>query len=193
MKSHHHSAAARYTPTAILLHWMIFVLVTACAVIVWYADDLDDRALHRQLVDWHRSIGLTILALMLLRLAVALFAPRPGHALRPRLQQHLIRAVHGGFYAALFAIPLLGWLMTNAAGKPLSWFGLYTLPALLARDRDVAETLHDLHTEGAEILLIVIGLHAGMALWHHYRHRDGSLARMLPTFRSTRKNPGQLT
>lgn len=177
---------AHYTLATICLHWLIFILVSACAAIVWYADDLDDRALHRQLVDWHRSIGITIMALMLLRLAVTLLTQRPGHALRHHLQQRIIQLVHASFYAALIAIPLLGWMMTNAAGKTLSWFGLFALPSLILRDRDFAETLHDLHTNSAEILLIVIGLHAGMALWHHFRDKDNSLGRILPAALSNR-------
>lgn len=170
----------RYALATICLHWLIFFLVSTCVAIVWYADDLDDRALHRQLVDWHRSIGITIMALMLLRLVVSLMTQRPGHTLRHQLQQRMIQLVHAGFYAALMAIPMLGWLMTNASGKPLSWFGIFTLPSLTGRDRDFAETLHDLHTNSAELLLIVIGLHAGMALWHHFRDQDNSLSRILP-------------
>jgi len=181
--------ATRYAAATIWLHWLIFLLVSACAAIIWYADDLDDRALHRQLVDWHRSIGLTILALMLLRLVVSLLTTRPDHAARQRLQQRLIQAVHGGFYAALIAIPMLGWLMTNAGGKPLLWFGLFNLPSLIGRDRDVAETLHDLHTNSAEALLIVIGLHAGLALWHHFRDKDNSLGRILPASLAIRIHP----
>lgn len=148
-------------------------------MIIWYADDLDDRALHKQLVEWHRMLGISILALMLLRWIFHAFAGKPKPAAINNAMKWLVKGVHSSFYLALFCIPMLGWAMTNAFGKPVMWLSL-TLPTLVQRDRDLAENLQTWHSTAAEVLLITIALHALAGLYHQYVQKHASASRMLP-------------
>ena len=170
----------RHAGLVILLHWLTLLLIAAGTALAWIADDIEDRGLRRLLIENHRAIGLTVLALTLLRLLAALAMRRPAPVEGPALSRIGARVTHLALYGLLIAAPVAGWWLTSAAGKPASWFGLLVLPALADRDRDLADTLHDWHEVLTEALLVLIALHALAALWHHAVRRDGTLHRMLP-------------
>jgi len=98
----------------------------------------------------------------------------------------LIRAAawltHAALYATLVALPLIGWALSNAEGKPVHLFGL-VLPALAADDEDLADRLLLWHQDVAWLLLALVTLHVAAALWHHFVFRDGVLRGMLPARR----------
>ena len=86
---------------------------------------------------------------------------------------------HAALYAALLALPLLGWALSDAAGKPPHLFGL-ALPALVAEDDDLADRLLAWHQDLAWVLLALVSLHIAAALWHHFIRRDDVLRAMWP-------------
>jgi cytochrome b561 len=128
----------------------------------------------------HKSIGLTVLALFLLRVAWRLFDRRPPDEPGPRWQQVAAHAVHGVLYLLIAALPLSGWWFNSLRGFPLQWFKQFNLPALAAKDDGLAHLAHDVHEYLFWLLLVVLVAHVGAALKHHVFDQDNVLRRMLP-------------
>jgi cytochrome b561 len=168
-----------------LLHWVVVALVLVMAWLGLTMTDLPNTPHKIDTYALHKSIGLGILALVLLRLAWRLHAgaPRPV-AGTPRWQHRVASATHGGLYLLLLAIPVSGWVINSASGFPLRWFGLFRVPQLAGRDealQELAETWH----EWMFWALVVLALaHTAAAVWHHFFLQDATLARMLPRRRA---------
>ncbi|MEP6897229.1 MAG: cytochrome b [Rhodanobacter sp.] len=136
-----------------------------------------------QKINWlalHKSIGLTVLALFLLRLAWRMSDRRPPEEPAPRWQQLSAHLVHGLLYGLIAAIPLSGWWFNSVSGKPLQWFKLFNLPALAAKNDELRHVAHAVHEYLFWFLLLVLVAHVGAALKHHVFDRDNVLRRMLP-------------
>ncbi|WP_430391320.1 cytochrome b [Dyella sp. 20L07] len=136
-----------------------------------------------QKINWlalHKSIGLTVLALLLLRLLWRAADRRPREDPAPRWQQLAAHAVHGVLYLLIAALPLSGWWFNSVTGKPLQFFKLFNLPALSAANPDLRHLSHSIHENLFWFLVIVLVLHVGGALKHHLIDRDNTLLRMLP-------------
>ena len=130
----------------------------------------------------HKSMGITVLALMLLRLLWRLYAgapkPVPG---TPGWQAAVASATHWALYALALAIPLSGWLYDSASGlRPFRFFGLFDMPKLVAPNEWLADQMREAHELLFWVLVVLVALHAGAAFYHHLFQRDDTLARMLP-------------
>jgi cytochrome b561 len=146
-----------------------------------------------QKINWlalHKSIGLTVLALVLLRVLWRWPDGRPREEPAPRWQQWAARAVHGVLYALILALPLSGWWFNSVTGKPLQWFKLFNLPALAAKNDELRHFAHGVHEYLFWFLLLVLVAHVGAALKHHVFDNDNVLRRMLP-FGRLRNDPAQ--
>jgi cytochrome b561 len=163
------------------LHWLIVAGVVVMATLGLSMTDLPDTPHKVRMYALHKSIGLTIFALMLLRLAWRLHAGAP-RALdgMPRWQRRVASATHAALYALLLAMPASGWLINSSSGFPLHWFGLVRVPQFGGRDDALNAVATNLHQGMFWTLLALALLHAGAALWHHLVQRDPTLARMLP-------------
>ena len=167
----------RYHPVIVALHWLVAGLLAWTVVLVLSRRLFTSPA---SILALHRSIGITILVLSLLRLGLRLVLPSPVKEDLPFGLLLLSRASHGVLYALLLLLPMLGWLGTNAAGHGVVLFGLLRLPTLLDRDPYLVSAIMDVHENGAWALIVLVGLHTLAALWHHYGRRDSTLARMVP-------------
>jgi superoxide oxidase len=172
---------ARYRPALIALHWLtLLLLIGVYACIEGREFFPRGSALREGLKTWHFMLGLTVFGVVWLRLLLRLFSVTPPiEPPLPRWQTLLSRAVHIALYAVLIGMPLGGWLILSAAGKPIPFFGL-ELPALVMPDKDLAKTVKNLHETVGIAALYLIGLHALAGLFHHYLRRDDTLSRMLP-------------
>ena len=170
-------AVKTYSRPMIMLHWLTVLLVAAAFTLVWYGDG-GNKELHHQLVGWHKTTGITILVLTLLRLLVRWCSELPAPVRTHALQALAARLVQVGIYLLLLAIPLLGWAMSSAGGHPVSWFGVVDLPSLLAVDKPLSKLLHGLHEKAGLLLLLLVGVHALAAIWHQFWLKDGTLRRM---------------
>jgi len=180
--------SARYTPTAVILHWLIFLLIAVGAALALYMTDLPFSPLKLKYYSWHKWIGVSIFLAVVVRLVWRLRHPAPPlPADTPAWQQRAAHVAHGLLYGLLFLIPLSGWLYSSAAGVQTVYFGLIPLPDVLARDKALAETLKSLHGALNYALFALVAVHAGAALKHHFLDGDGVLARMLP-FVKLRRN-----
>ncbi|MFC0682719.1 cytochrome b [Lysobacter korlensis] len=180
--------ADRWGPVSQLLHWTIAALIVAISAIGLWMDTLPNTPRKIEVYALHKSIGITILVLALLRLVWRFYAGAPATlAGLPRWQVRTATLTHAALYALLFAMPLSGWLLNASAGYPLQWFGLFNLPRLIERDESLHELAQTLHEAGFWILLALVIAHAAAAFHHHLFRQDETLARMLP--RSRRRGP----
>ena len=178
---------AAYDPVIRAIHWATLVLVAGLFTAVWIADPAWVGPYVRPVVQIHRSLGLTVAALTIVRLAWRSRARIPAlPAEVPAVQRTAARTVEGMIYALLVAQPTVGLLYTNAYGLRANLFFLGELPALIARNRPLSLMLGNIHSVLGYTLLTLIGLHAAAALFHHVVLRDGVLDAMLPrTLRRT--------
>ena len=128
---------------------------------------------------WHYMLGLSVLVLVWLRLAVHMIGPVPRIEPDPaRWQKLLAKLMHVALYVLMIGMPLAGWLILSAEGKPVPFFGL-ELPALVGENKDLAKVADEIHETAGVVGYWLIGLHAAAALFHHYIVRDNTLRRML--------------
>ncbi|WP_420145522.1 YceI family protein [Sphingobium sp.] len=168
----------RYSRTAIFLHWAIAALLAFQISVGWALDDLGARGF--SLFQLHKSIGITVLLLTLLRVAVRYWKPRPAK-LEGGWQGALASAVHVGLYAFMLGAPLTGWALVSTAKVkvPTLIFGTIPLPhmPLPADSHALAENGHALL---AWLGIALFLLHVAGALRHHLLMRDGLIWRMMP-------------
>ena len=131
---------------------------------------------------YHKAWGMLILALTLARLAWRLgHKPPPlANTLKP-WEKALARTTHTIFYVLLIGLPLGGWIASSLMGKPIDFFGLFTIPSLPTGNNDgLGKAIFGAHATGANFLLLLVALHVAGALKHTFFDRDGNLWRMLP-------------
>lgn len=176
------STSSRYDGVAILLHWLIAAaLVANFALGITMVDIPGITPAKLKYFNWHKWAGVTILALVTLRLLWRLFHRPPAlPATMARWQRGLATATHWGLYGLMFAIPLSGYFYSLAAGFPVVWLGVVKLPVLIGPDPALKESLLTLHYLLNMALAGLVLAHAGAALKHHFIDRDGVLLRMLP-------------
>ena len=171
----------RYSTVSLILHWLTAVLVITQIVLI-QAHEATDGPISREFVNIHKSVGLSILVLTLIRLGWRVANPAiPLPPDTPRWQKLVARGTHVLFYILLLAMPLVGWAASSAAGRDIVWFGLFEWPLLpIGGGRDVARDLMDLHESAAKLLIVLVILHVAGALKHHFIDRDNVLHRMIP-------------
>jgi len=171
--------AQGYDPVAKSFHWLVVVLLVA----QYSTEFILPYVLPKSSLDaaWHFSIGSTILLVMLLRLVWRLThaTPPPPATLSSGLRL-LSRVTHGLLYAFLIVLPLLGWTAASASGAKVYLLGLIPLPALVSKDKALAEAVGSVHGAVALTLLALIALHVAGALFHALVKQDGVIRRMLP-------------
>jgi len=175
------NTADRWGAVSQLLHWTIAALILYMAYLGLTMGDLPNGPAKIQTYALHKSIGITILGLVALRVLWRLYAGSPAHiAGTPTWQLRVAGATHLAIYALLFAIPISGWVLNSAAGFPLQWFHLVNLPHIVERNQDLHELAEEAHELMFWALALLVVLHAGAAFYHHLFQGDATLARMLP-------------
>lgn len=166
------------------LHWLIVLLILTMAWIGLRMGDMPSGPDKITTYAMHKSIGITILALVLLRIGWRLYAGAPDAVPgTPRWQERSAVLTHLMLYGLLLAMPLSGWILNSASGFPLQWFGLVNLPAIAGKDHDLHEVAEDVHEWLFWAMVALAVLHAAAAFYHHLFQRDATLTRMLPTRR----------
>ena len=178
------SDTQRWGSLAKLFHWTIVLLILAQGVIGLVMVELPKKPNIIPIYTFHKSLGLTVLALALLRLIWRLFDTRPAEpSAMPRWQVLGARFGHLLLYVLLFAVPLSGWWFDSASSlRPLYWWGLVKMPSLTggSADKALKELAQETHEMLFWVLVLVAAGHAAMALVHHFYNRDDVLRRMLP-------------
>ncbi len=175
------NSASRYGSLSVGIHWLMLLLFIAVYASIelreFYPKGSDPR---EALKTWHFMLGMLVFVLVWLRLAARLSGPTPAiQPEPPGWQQLSANLLHLALYALMIVMPLTGWLLLSATGKPIPFFGL-ELPALVGENKGLAEQLKEIHEAVGTAGYYLIGLHAAAALYHHYIVRDNTLTRMLP-------------
>ena len=161
-------------------HWLIVLLIINQWWIAERADELKGLAKLEALA-WHKSFGMTVFMLAVLRLAWRLMNPTPELATETKPWERLLAKIsHVLLYALIFAMPLTGWMMSSAKNYPVSWFKLFQFPDLVAPAEQTFHQMHDLHHLLFGVLVSVALLHVAGALKHHFIDKNDVLKRMLP-------------
>ncbi len=166
-------------------HWLMAALIfTALPLGVWASQEPHGSATRSEILFFHKSIGVTVLGLVVLRIVWRLAAGAPAYA-EPLgwLVQVASRAGHLALYALMIAMPVSGYLTSTASGSPLPWFGLFTLPRLVGKDKSLAEATSWAHYTFAWTLAFVLAAHLAAVIWHAGIRRDSVLTRMWPRYR----------
>jgi len=173
--------AGGYPPMSKLLHWLVAAAVLTTLPVSIAMGRVAPGATQDFLFNFHKSLGILILLLMLLRLLnrIVAGAPAPEPGLEP-WQKTVSSATHGLLYVLLVAMPIVGWIANSAYGAPTPFFGLFTLPKLVADNEALAKQLFALHTWAGFLVILLAGMHIGGALFHYVVRRDQVLQRMLP-------------
>jgi len=173
------NASDRWGSVSIALHWLTALLILGLATVGLIMTELPSSPFKMQVYALHKSFGLTVLALAAVRLLWRLLAGSSEGLPGPPQETMAAKAVHVALYALLFAMPLSGWLFNSAAGFPLRWFGVVSLPKLFTGyNPGLKQLAGEIHETGFYILAALLLVHAGAALFHHYIKRDDTLKRM---------------
>jgi len=168
-----------YTRTAVALHWAVAGLILAGLFMGWTMTSMEITPQRLQVYNYHKWIGVTVLALALVRLAWRTTHAAPALPTMPRWQRVAARSGHGLLYVLMLAVPIAGWIYSNASGYPVVYLGKLPLPNLVERDRELAAAWVQVHGNLAMILAVLVGLHVLAALQHQFITRDNTLRRML--------------
>ncbi len=180
-----------YTGAAKGFHWVVALLIFIQFPLAWIMGDLPGLQKF-QAYNWHKSIGITVLALMVLRVVWRLFNPAPAlPPSMPALERKAAHLGHLALYAAIFLMTLSGWAMISVSDKPSVLFQYTRFPLLpVLRDLPVAQkkeylgVFEQIHGVMGYLLLALIGGHIAAVIRHAFLLKDGVSTRMMPRFRS---------
>ena len=167
-----------YGIATILLHWLMAILIIGLLALGLYMTALPISFQKLKLYGWHKEYGLLALALVIFRLVWRLTNITQRLAI-PLLEKIAARSMHWLFYIFMFAMPITGWLITSAAGLPVSFFGLFLLPDLVAPNEGLRILFQEIHQWLGYGFIAAIVLHTCAALKHHFINKDDILRRML--------------
>jgi cytochrome b561 len=171
----------RYTSTAAALHWIVAALVVLMIVLGWSMQAIPKVPVGPRVnaFNLHKSIGLTILALMVVRIAWRATHPAPSLPPMPLWQARTARTVHVLLYLCLFVQPLTGYLGSVFSGYPVKLYGI-VLPSWAPKSEALKDAMSVAHLVNSLILVTAIALHVAGALKHALVARDGLVRRMWP-------------
>jgi cytochrome b561 len=179
-----------YGPVQRGFHWLMAALVIVAIGVGLYAVDLPKEDPSKGvLFGLHKSLGMTVLILVVLRIVWRVIKGAPPYRVAlDRFSWLAASGTHAALYVLMIFLPIVGYVLSTAADRPVSLFGLYTFPRLFAPDKPLAKLAENAHVTGAWILIWIIALHIAAALWHYFFKRDEVMARMAP--RLTQKSDG---
>lgn len=175
------TTVARYGAVHQTLHWAMAAMIFTMFGLGYYMEDLPLGQQKLELYGLHKSLGITIFALAVVRLLWRLTHPAPP--LPDDMadwEKTAARLTHRTIYALIFVQPLIGFLQSNAANFPVVLWDVLPLPALIGADESLGETLAGLHAIVGNGLAVLILIHIAASLRHHFVLKDDVLRRMLP-------------
>lgn len=160
-------------------HWISALLFIGLIALGIYMADLPKAPSKFELYDIHKSLGVILLGLVMIRLVWLKLSPNPSVIANNRLEHILAHSVRGILYIGLIMMPVSGWVMSNSGGHEVAVFDWFTMPMIVPENEainGVAKTVHSVL--GAWILPLIIFVHFAAAMKHHFIMKDPTLARM---------------
>lgn len=171
----------RYNALSIFFHWLIAALIVAAFGLGSFMTELKISPAKLQYYAWHKWLGVTILALVALRLLTRLARGAPAYPDSMRAwEKKAAQTSHFLLYGLMFAVPLSGYFYSSAAGVPVVYLRLFELPTIIAANPELKPVLKQLHEVLTSVLLIAVSVHVAAALKHHFIDKDDILQRMWP-------------
>lgn len=171
----------KYGTIAKAFHWLMALLIIGMLVAGSLMTDMTNSPLKFQIYGIHKALGITLLGMFGLRLIWRFMnesPPMPPHS--AWFEVLGAKSAHFGLYVLMLAMPMSGWAMSSAAGFPISYFGLFTVPNLIAPDKELMKLAHDAHEYLGYAFMAVLVAHIAGAFYHHFYKKDNVLTRMLP-------------
>lgn len=171
----------RYGEVAVFFHWIIAILIIGLLSLGLYMASLSTSPFQLKLFGWHKEWGLVVLALAFMRILWRFNNVTPlmsSHL--PNWQKLAANSMHWALYIFMFAMPLTGWLMSSAAGFPPSFFGLFTLPNLIAPNKILDSLFGEIHEYLGYALIAAIVIHIAATVQHYLFYKENILRRILP-------------
>lgn len=171
-----------YDRTSIVFHWILGLAILGQFALGWWMLDIpkEPPGVRAWWFDLHKSMGITLAALVVIRLLWRISHPAPAlPGTLPRLQRIAANATHWALYGCMLVMPISGYLGASFTNDPIEYFGA-TLPQWGWDSADAQALMSSIHSTTASLLGVLIALHVGAALWHVVR-RDGLFARMWPS------------
>mgnify|MGYP002152392611 FL=1 len=178
------NTTSRWGAGAQLLHWLMAVGILTAMVLGWVMVSLPMGVTKFQLYALHKSLGITLLALALLRILwrwVSTVPPLPTEM--PSYERALAKATHRLLYALMLLMPLSGYVINSAANFPLNVFGLVQIPNVTPESPFLEAIASNLHLSFFWAFAVLLLMHIGGALRHHFILGDATFSRMLPRLR----------
>jgi cytochrome b561 len=175
------SRTDHYPATSKLLHWLIAACVLTTAPVAITMVRVGAGPTQDTLYNFHKSLGVAILMLMILRLVnrLAVGAPIADPGIEP-WQKAVSATVHTTLYVLLLAMPIVGYIANSAYGATTPFFGLFELPRIIDKNEALATQLFTLHRWVGFLVILLVVAHISAALYHHFVRGDQVLRRMLP-------------
>ncbi len=178
--------SAAYTRAAISLHWVIALLIFAAFPLGVYMHNLLLSPYKLRLFNYHKWIGMTVLALAIIRVVWRIvYRPPALPATMARWERSAAFAMHILLYVLIFVAPMTGWLMSSATGFQTVLFGVIPIPDLVGKDKELGQFLLELHRNLDYLLIALVGVHIAAALKHHFLAHDDILRQMIPFLRKS--------
>ena len=159
-------------------HWIMAVIILFNFTLGYFMGDLDKGPLRFFIFNLHKSLGISIIILIILRLFWRLINLVPAPLSQNYLLNKLSKAVHYFFYFILLVVTFSGWTYSSARGGPINVFGLFSVPALVEKNDEIAKIARNIHTLSVYVFITFVAIHILASLYHHYFLKDKTLKRM---------------
>lgn len=168
-----------YNGPARVFHWLIALLILSLLGVGFFMTGMDSDPVKFEIYGLHKAVGITVLLLAFLRLGWRLYSDTPKSISdHKQWEKTLSKTIHFVLYLAIFAMPLSGWAMSAAGGHPVSFFGLFQMPPIVPKIKEIGAFAHEAHAIIAYVIIGCVALHMAGAIKHHVIDKDVTLKRM---------------
>lgn len=173
------SGLPRYNPLSQALHWLTALFALAVLPLAWVAVSLPPSELKGTMFTLHKSVGLTIFAIVVVRIVWRMIHPAPADPAAPKALEVIARINHWLLYAIFLVMPISGYLLSALSGRTTNYFWLFTIPGF-EKNEALQKSFEAAHVFGQYAVYLLVALHIIGTAWHLVIRRDGLLERMLP-------------
>ncbi|MBW8192924.1 cytochrome b [Neiella marina] len=167
----------KFHPVIKFMHGLMAIAMIAAIAIILYAGEMPRGPEKFELYFWHKSLGLLLAALIIIRIVLIKKIGKPA-PIGDGLKKTMASVAHGLLYLAMLALPFSGLVMSYAGGHSIPFFGLFEIPGAEEKMKTLGGIAHEVHEIGGNILIGLIVLHVVAALYHHFGLKDDTMRRM---------------